>query len=194
MTTLFRSTLVALFAAGSAQTVSATRIPPLPDRVTRLPDRMFESWFLTMLGSEFREGRDWSDFFGDVGPTGGCQALDRIRRNIVRRDLPRFRSAYIDAIRDNMNPSVFADIPDTWLEITLSSRIGTFQTKLKHFLRPRTVEMGRAARAWAKSNGYLGRRLGYNAAGVSYWGKQPAMTTLICMFPNDAGYLRGWKE
>jgi hypothetical protein len=75
-----------------------------------------------------------------------------------------------------------------------SSRIGWFQRDLSEFLSPRVFEIGKASRQWVDSHGYRGRKLGYNDADTPYWRSQPAMTTLVCLFPRDAGLLRGWKD
>jgi hypothetical protein len=57
------------------------------------------------------------------------------------------------------------------------------------------MELAKLAQQWADTQGYRGRRLGYNAAGIAYWGNQPAITGLICATPDGAeGVLQGWKD
>lgn len=196
---IFRSSLVvaAIFAA-MVQPAVAGSMPPLSDRVSRLPDTAFQAWFGVMLESEFGRGPDWQAFFGDVGPTEGCAAHKEIKIRIVQRDLIQFKAAYVDAVSKGMNPTVLSNVPDNRLSNAFDSRLIRFQYELKDFLRPRVAELGTAGREWANSHGYLGRRLGYNSAGVPYYwqqhfGPQHAMTALVCMFPRDSGLLRGWK-
>ena len=191
--TSWRWILLASFVCGVAQPAVSQSISSLPERVARLPDTDFRVWFSTMLGSEFREGADWKAFFGDVGPTEGCDALRDIRSQILSRDLADFKAAYVDAVSKGMAPTVFSDVPDNRLSMQFSSRIGRFQKDLRAFLGPRVLEMGKASRQWADSRGYRGRRLGYNDADIPYWRDQPAMTNLVCLFPGDVGLLRGWK-
>jgi len=184
--------LVAL-SGGLTSPAASQSVVPLSERVARFPDSAFQAWFGTMLASEYREGPDWEAFFGDVGPTKGCAAHKEIRARIVQRDLPLFRAAYVAAVAERMKPEVFAEVPDSFLTIQFNSRISPFQRDLRDFLRPRVAELGGALRNWSTSHGYLGRRLGYNGNGIPYWGKQPAMTSMVCSFPNDAGLLKGWK-
>ena len=188
-----RSIAIAALLAAAAHPVFAGTMPPLAERVSRLPNDNFQTWFSVMLISEFGKGPDWQAFFGDVGPTEGCAAQKAIRDRIVRRDLVQFKLAYVAAVEKNMSPEVFADIPDGRLSIAFDSRINSFERALRDFLRPRTAELGQEVREWASSHGYVGRRLGYNSAGIPYWGQQHAMTVLVCMLPNDDGLLRGWK-
>jgi hypothetical protein len=107
MMTSWRWILLASFAWGVAQPAVSQSISPLPERVARLPDTDFSAWFSTMLGSEFREGADWQDFFGDVGPTEGCDALRDIENQILARDLASFKAAYVDAVSKGVAPTVF---------------------------------------------------------------------------------------
>lgn len=74
-----------------------------------------------MLGMEYREGADWQAFFGDVGPTEGCSALQEIKNRIMARDLAEFRAAYVDAVSKGMAPTAFSDVPDTRLSIEFNS-------------------------------------------------------------------------
>lgn len=187
--------LIALVALSSGlnSPAASQSVAPLSERVAHFPDSAFRAWFGTMLTFEYREGPDWEAFFGDVGPTKGCAAHNEIRSQIVQRDLPLFRAAYVAAVAEGMNPEVFAEVPDRFLTIQFNSRINRFQRDLRDFLRPRAAELGGALRNWSTSHGYLGRRFGYNRNGIPYWGKQPAMTTMVCLFPNDAGLLKGWK-
>lgn len=190
----WRWTLFASFACGLASPALSQSVSPLPERLARLPDTDFRVWFSTMLGAEYRKGSDWQAFFGDVGPTEGCNALRDIKDLILKRDLAQFKTAYINAVSRSMAPTAFSNIPDNRLSLVFNSWIGRFEKDLTNFLGPRVLEMGEAGRKWAGSHGYHGRRLGYNDAGIPYWHDQPAMTTLICNSPGDVGLLRGWKN
>lgn len=192
--TFWRWILVVSIACGIAQSAGAQSQSPLPNRLERLPDTNFRAWFGTMLEMQYRKGADWQTFFGDVGPTEGCAALRDIKNQILQRDLAEFKAAYVNAVAKGMAPTVFSNVPDNLLSTQFSSRIDRFQKDLGDFLGPRVLEMGEAGRQWADSHGYRGRRLGYNNAGIPYWGSQPAMTNLVCQFPDDAGLLRGWKD
>lgn len=190
------SRLLIAFSMSLAPTALAAEqgTPPIAERVKGLSDAAFQSWFGTMLTAEYRTIPDWELFFGDVGPTAGCDALSQIKKDIATRDLSAFRVAYIAVVKEGFSPTALADVPDRYLRFQFDSRIDRFRRDLKVFLRPRVMEMGRLARQWADSHGYRGRRLGYNKAGVAYWGNQPAMTTLVCTFPNDRGLLHGWQK
>ena len=191
---IFRPWIVlAALGGGLASPAVSQSVAPLSERVAHLPDSSFQVWFGTMLVSEYIEGPDWTAFFGDVGPTEGCVAYEDVRAQIVRRDLPQFKAAYVAAVAEGMKPEVFSEVPDGSLTRRFDSRINRFQRDLRDFLRPRVAELGDTLQNWSTSHGYLGRRLGYNRSGVPYWGTQPAMTTLVCLFPDNAGLLRGWK-
>lgn len=194
MTTFWRWILAASIACGVAQSVAAQSPLPLPERVARLPDTNFRAWFGTMLEMEYQKGAAWQSFFGDVGPTEGCAAIQDIKKRILQRDLHEFKAAYVDAVSRGMAPTVFSNVPDNLLSTQFSSLVGRFQKDLSVFLGPRVLEMGEAGRQWADSHGYRGRRLGYNNAGIPYWGSQSALTNLVCLFPGDGGLLRGWKD
>lgn len=181
------------FSIGLTSPAASQSVAPLSERVAHFPDSVFRAWFGTMLMSEYREGPDWEAFFGDVGPTKGCAAHNEIESKIVQRDLHLFRAAYVAAVAEGMNPDVFAEFPDSFLTIKFNSFINRFERDLRDFLRPRATELGSALQDWSTSHGYLGRRFGYNRNGIPYWGKQAAMTTMVCLFPNDAGLLKGWK-
>lgn len=193
MTKYCRWIAVTALLMGVVQPAASQSVSPLSERVSQFPDTSFQAWFGTMLEAEYWQGPDWRAFFGDVGPTEGCSAHKRLKSSIVERDLVQFRAAYVTAVATGMNSSTFEDIPDKFLVLQFNSRIDRFRANLRTFLHSRVLELGNGGREWIKQNGYLGRKLGFNAAGKSYWGEQPAMTTLVCLFPNDAGLLRGWK-
>lgn len=194
MRTCWRWISIAALACGVTQSANSQNIAPISERVARLPDTDFRAWFGSMLLSEYLKGTEWEAFFGDVGPTEGCSALRDIKNQIIQDDLAAFKAAYVEAVSKGMSPEVFSDIPDSLLAVRFSSRIERFQKNLSKFLQPHALEMGKAGRQWANSHGYRGRRLGYNVAGIPYWRGQAAMTTLVCQFPNDLGFLRGWKD
>lgn len=194
MGTYWRWIPAALLACGVAQSANSQKISPISERVARLPDTDFRAWFGSMLTSEYLKGADWEGYFGDAGPTQGCSALRDIKNKIVQDDLAAFKAAYVEAVANGMSPEVFSDIPDGYLAIQFSSRVRRFQKDLREFFRPRVLEMGKAGQQWIKSHGYHGRKLGYNGAGIPYWRGQAAMTTLVCLFPNDVGLLRGWND
>lgn len=184
----------AALVSGFVQPVTAQTVLPLGERVARLPDANFRAWFGTMLTQTYREIPGWQTFFGDVGPTEGCAAIREINRGIVDRDLGAFRAAYVAAVTRGMAQSVFSDVPDSRLGIQFDSRISRFGKDLDAFLRLRALEMAERASRWSERNGYRGRRLGYNGAGVAYWRGQPRLTVLVCAVPDATGLLRGWKD
>lgn len=177
----------------SAQEIG--RQPTLSARVANLRGDAIETWFRTMLSSEFGKQPDVLEFYGDVGPTNGCAELSDINRRIAARDFREFREAFLKMLTEAFPPDFLSNVPDGYLAMYLGSREGRMTDKLRPFLQPRAVEMLAEAKRWAVSRGYAGKKLGYSRTGKPYWGKQPALVVLVCADPNHSDRLiGGWKE
>ncbi|GEM_PF-6726549 len=187
---------VAAIFAFTPFTASAQARLSLAERVANLPDREFMSWFMTMLSGGYHRMPGWERYFGDVGPTEGCEPLREIAATIARRDLALYRSAFLDMISKSFRPDALIDVPDNSLAANLGARSASFGEKLAPMVQPRVAEMAVRADGWIDAHGYRGRRLGYNSAGIAYWEGRYGVARLICAMPagNAQGVLRGWKE
>jgi hypothetical protein len=192
---LSRQILAAAILVSAPVTAFAQATPPLAERVAGLPEREFMRWFMTMLSGAYHRTPGWEQYFGDVGPTEGCEPLREIANMIARRDIGLYRAAYLDMISKGFAPNALSDVPDNALAMQLSARMTRFEAELSPIVQPRAAEMAERARDWVVTHGYSGRRLGYSSAGVSYWEGRRGIVRLICALPPDniEGALRGWK-
>lgn len=183
----------------------AGAIPPdaRPAQIDALPDDFVRTEFKLFLYRRFYENPEHFAFFGDVGPTAGCDALDQAVSEITARDLRAFRVEYIEAAKAALGPSELAMVEQRWLGVRLSSHPwynGKINARLKGGNAPAlgkaSEELLRRIDQWAIANGYVGRRLGYNAASVPYWATNSAMPGLVCATPpaGRAALLRAWQE
>ena len=139
-----------------------------------------ELWLRVQAG--FHSLSDKHQFFGDVGPTEGCAELDSLSHEIAERDVARFRIDYDRALAELLRSPAAASTPRRLLPIMLRDR---FRLRIDKLLDPMLVnrdaaEMMERALRWSAEHGYTGRRLGYDAAGRSFWGANDATPWLVC--------------
>ena len=147
-----------------------------------LPPSFYRTELWSRLLTGFHSLPDKQLFFGDVGPTEGCAELDSLSDEIAERDVARFRIDYDRALWKLPRSSAVESMPPSLPPIMLLER---FRRRFDTLLDPTLVnhdaaEMMTRALRWSAEHGYTGRRLGYDAAGRSFWGANDATPWLVC--------------
>lgn len=153
----------------------------LPADVVLPPDFYRSELWLRLL-SAFHQLPGKHQFFGDVGPIDGCAEIDSLAREIAKRDVARFRIDYDRALASLLKFPFIASTPRKFLPIKLREEFRLRVDKsLDHTLVDRdAAEMMKRALRWSAAHGYTGRRLGYDAAGRSFWAANDATPQMAC--------------
>lgn len=189
-----RRVLISLAAAlGAASAACSAPAGTEPARVEMLPDNFVLTEFAELLRDRFYRRPERLAFFGNVGPTAGCEELSKAISGIAKRDLRAFRPEYIAVAKAAVGRMGLSQVRQR--ELGLRLRHHSFlreriDARLASGSAPtldRAMQdlLGRLDR-WTEGNGYAGRRLGYNRAGVAYWAANPAMPELVCATPPAA--------
>jgi hypothetical protein len=164
-----------------------------------LPDSFFRSKLQKAIAEIWFKVPGRLAFFGDVGPTAGCEELRRIQGDILTRDAARFRPLYIGAVDATYGPQLMGGMPPSLIMAQTDiydARVFAEIARHSPIAADGAKEMLDRAERWALAQGYKGRRLGYDRAGMPYWGTNVGAPNLVCAYPPAmrAGVLGNWRK